>query len=116
MLFAAKGEYRKSLKLYLESIDIRQQHGGKAKLSHTFNNVGNNYAKLEKSEKAIKYLKKALKIREEIGNLTAMQVSYQNIADYLIELNQLPEAEKYLEKAIEIEKKVLLPINCLLLA
>ncbi|RZK14699.1 MAG: tetratricopeptide repeat protein, partial [Flavobacterium sp.] len=106
ILLINRGEYRKSLDLRFEVLDIYTELNDIKKIGRINGNIGVNYYFLSDFPHALKYYLKSLQIAEERGDKVAMASWILNIGIVLKKMNQYDKAFKYYERALKIYKEL----------
>lgn len=80
-LISLQGNYSEALKINFEALNIYKKLGFIRGIEVTFSNIGQNYAKIKKTNEACKYLDSALIIAKEINNLESIMEIYSSFAE-----------------------------------
>ena len=104
--FDVRGNYKKALEYYSESLAMQEKIGDKKGIGNANNNIGMIYSDQGNYEKALEYYSKSLVIKEEIDDKRGMGGSYNNIGIiYDIQGNYKKALELYL-KSLAIDKEL----------
>ncbi|WP_337964832.1 tetratricopeptide repeat protein [uncultured Flavobacterium sp.] len=105
-IFDRKHQYRKSLKIHLENIEIATNYGDKISLALYLTNAGNSLFKLKEIDEALLKINLALKINEEIGDKAGI-ITCLNIIGLIFNFqNRKEEALVMFNQSIKISKEI----------
>lgn len=109
LVYKEKGEYRKALEYYIESLEIKENFLG---LEHpdtatSYNNIGVVYKEKHEYDKAMEYYMKALEIREKVLDLERPDTaqSYNNIGVVYERKGDYKKAMEYHTKCLAFFEK-----------
>ncbi|MDB4344314.1 tetratricopeptide repeat protein [bacterium] len=104
--FAIRGNYKKAIEYYSESLAIQEKIGNKKGMGNSYNNIGNIYEKQGNYEKALGYFSKSLAILKKIGDKKGMAASYINIGNIYKDQGNYEKALEYYSKSLAIEEEL----------
>lgn len=100
------GNYNEAIRLYEESLSIREKADDKKNIASGLNNIANVYNKLGEYKKAVQYYEKSLAIKELIDDQKGIASSLKNIATiYYYQANYALALEANL-KALRISENL----------
>jgi CHAT domain-containing protein len=105
-IYAWKGEYSTALKLYQQSLSIRQQINDKAGTSSTLNSIGTIYRKISSYSQALEFYQQSLNISTEIGDRAIIGSVLTNIAIVYTSLGQHSQAMELYQQALAIRREL----------
>ncbi len=105
-IYYSKGDYPKSLELYLRGLPVAEKNGDKPMISNIINNIALIYWKQNRYQEAFEYFEKCLYLEKERNDYGNIAGSYNNMAGIKINLDSYDEAIKYCKEAISYAEKV----------
>jgi len=101
-----QGNYAKSLKLNLESLELAKKKGTKEQVAICLFNTGSSYNNMAKYNEAISYYLQAVKVFEELNLNKNLAVAYDNIGGVFSNIGQPDKGFKYHIKAFEKAQQI----------
>lgn len=101
-----KNNFSKALSLLLEVMRLPQEELKDRTKFKVYQNIGQNYNSLGKTDSAMLFLQKALPYADKINNPYAKALLLNNIAVSYHLNNNFPEAMKYYQQVVEIGKMI----------
>ncbi len=103
-----EGRYSDALKLYMQSLEIREKYTWIEKIVIEYNNIGRMYKMLGEYDKAIEYLEKSLDIRKQIyGEKHEATAKAYNVLGSLYQEISKDQNDEYFNKSYEYYNKSL---------
>ena len=87
-IYFSKGLFDKSLKNYLEALNIFTKLDNENEIAACYNSIANIYYRQKKFDIALEYYKKTLQIDIESGNEYYVSFTYNNIGNIYLELDK----------------------------
>ena len=93
------GQYKKSIKYYLQALEIAVKIEDKLLESILYCDIGTTYSLIGEAEKGENYLQKAYSLKNELQLPVELLNNYNNLACLYIDLRQYDEAIRLLEES-----------------
>jgi signal transduction histidine kinase/predicted negative regulator of RcsB-dependent stress response len=103
--YGYKGDYKLSIKKFLEVLELAEKYNFKKLLSIANENIAHLYLEQKEFEHAMVFLKRSKAINEEIGNPIYLAETMSNIASTHADLNELDYAMFNINSSITIFEK-----------
>ncbi|MEL6676678.1 MAG: sensor histidine kinase, partial [Bacteroidota bacterium] len=97
---------RKSTRIHLKALRIREAIGDSAGIATSLNNIGGNYADLKESAQAIPYLKQALAIKRSLGISQGEAQALYNLGLAYQEEGSLSKSRNYFGQSLSRARKL----------
>lgn len=94
-------EYAKSLKEFLDGIEIAKQYKNESWLSTFYVNISVLYSMQKEYKQTILFLKKAMEINERSGDQKILAITLSNLAFTYIEIGNLESADSTINEAVK---------------
>lgn len=104
--YVNKGNYEKSLELYLEGLDNARRNKDLKEEAAILNNIGVNFWYQNDFVKAKSYYEQSLTMRLKLGNKKDISKSYNNLGNVSVDLKDYELALQYYEKALALKKEI----------
>jgi tetratricopeptide (TPR) repeat protein len=104
-LFGSMNENQKSVRAYLDSIDILTKEKDLNELARAYNNLGSRYLNMERYEDAISALKKSMDVAKEAGDMSIHAWAAFNVAECFIKMGRPEESFGFLEPILPVLEK-----------
>lgn len=99
-VYNIKSDYKTSLKLNKESVEMATEYGDKRLIAAALGNVGSTYSIMGRYDSAVFYFLQASKCMEQLRDSSGMAVLYTNMCGTYNSLRQYEKALEYGKKAI----------------
>jgi tetratricopeptide (TPR) repeat protein len=100
------GKIEEAEKLFLDSLEIKQQLGEKRGISMSLNNLGILYKEQGKIEEAKKLYLESLEIKRHLGDKRGVSSSLKNLGILCFENGKFDEAKKYYNESLKIKHEL----------
>lgn len=104
--YVNKGDYAKSLELYLEALKNARIEKNQKEEAAILNNIGVNFWYQNDFVKAKSYYEQSLEMRLKLGNKKEISKSYNNLGNVSVDLKNYDLALQYYEKALALKKEI----------
>ena len=105
IIYALKGEYKKSIKYTEQSLAIAEKTNNIQMLTSNLGNLAGMFIYQGDFDKALTYLERSLEIAKEMGNNWIISFNFANIIETLVYKGDVERAQRYLEQLEEINDK-----------
>ena len=105
-MYAALGQYPKTLEFYQQALAIFKKVGSKAEEGNTLNNIGGVYSAMGQYSKALEFSQQALVISKDIGDKAREGWTLNIIGNVYFYLGQHPKALEFYQQALAIVKEI----------
>ena len=99
------GDYEKSLKTYLEILNIFETKKDSFAIASTYNSIANIYGDMENYDEALLHYKNANDIFINKGNKRNQSQTYRNMAEIYLRKGDSVQSRTYAEKALRIAQE-----------
>jgi signal transduction histidine kinase len=104
--FWVRGELDRALRLYYQSINIRDTIGGELGLANTYHNIGNVFKDRQEYVDSKRWFKKALAIRNKINDSLGISYSINNLGLIAQKEGKYDSADFFLTKSLKIRESL----------
>ena len=96
------GEIHKSLKYFMQSLEIHNSAGPRQAIARVLSNIGQIYTHLGEWGKALEYLEQSLAVREEIGDAIGNAVTLNSIGKIYDSMGEFNRALDHYQNSLAI--------------
>ncbi len=101
-----QGNTTEALKLFMEGLELSEEHNIMEMRASYTNNIGNIYTRVNKYDLALEYFRKALVLNDSLDNKKGIANAYNNIGIVYKSLDSVTTAIFYINKAIAIRAEI----------